>query len=168
MRETLFNARGRDQTRVRRAFGWVITFRDFPAGSWQTVDGDSMMTEALTLFTKGRAELWLDGARRADRVPGVLSSEHAVVGQGGEFKLVYVEPTTRLCIPAGINHGRLPQVRKRWADGATTVEAGAQLLVCLGALRHGALTTPAERTVVITADTVLEADPGTLLLEFER
>ena len=93
MIETLYNANGSDNTRIRRAFRWVVTFRDFPVGSWQTVDGGSMMTQAPTLFTKGRAEFFLDGVQRGDRVPGTLSSEHEVVGLGGTFKLSYVEPT---------------------------------------------------------------------------
>jgi 1,4-alpha-glucan branching enzyme len=37
MKETLFNANQLDQTRIKRAFRWIVTFRDFPAGSYQEI-----------------------------------------------------------------------------------------------------------------------------------
>jgi hypothetical protein len=136
MIETLYNSNGESVTRVKRAFNWVVTFRDFPAGSWQTVDGDSMMTEALTLFTKGRAEFYLNGTRRLDRVPGTLSTEHDVVGKGGTFKLIYVEPTTRLCMPIMVNKGLQPNVSKVMLKAGDTLElpVGYRGLVCAGAI----------------------------------
>lgn len=135
MIETLYCSNGKDETRVRRAFSWVVTFRDFPEGSYQTVDGNSMMTEALTLFTKGRALFFLDGVQRADRVPGILSSEFEPIGFGGEFKLVYVQPCTRLCIPKAINRGMLPTVSKTILDAGEEVEVNGKFLVCLGSVQ---------------------------------
>lgn len=141
MKETLYGSRGLDQTRVRRAFGWVITFRDFPVGCWQTVGGDDMMKGALTFFTKGRAEFYLDGVKRRDRVPGILSTEHEPVGLDGEFKLVYVEPTTRVCIPAGLkaNKGKLPNVQQLQLDAGDklVLMPGFRGLVCLGSVQIG-------------------------------
>lgn len=134
MKETLHGAQGKDETRVRRAFGWIVTFRDFPAGSYQTVDGDSMMTEALTLFTKGRAEFFLDGVKRGDRVPGILSAEHDIVGQGGTFEIRYTVPTTRLCVPSKINNGRLPTVKKLVLSKDQSVPVDGKYLVCLGSV----------------------------------
>jgi hypothetical protein len=169
MKETLHDAFGRDQTRIKRAFRWVVTFRDFPAGSRQTVDGDSMMTEALTLFTKGRAEFYLDGERRGDRVPGVLSTEHDLVGQGGEFELRYVEPTTRVCIPLKANAGRLPTVKKWFYDhqGQGPVLPGQKFMVCLGTATINGKTFSEEQSFQI-GDTpvIMDWSANTLLLEF--
>ena len=172
MIETLHNANGQDETRVKRAFGWVITFRDFPTGSYQTVDGDSMMTEALTYFTKGRAEFYLDGERRRDRVPGVLSTEHEVVGEGGTFTLKYVEPTTRVCIPlkAKANKNKIPSVSQfdlRKGD-TLLVRPGFKALICLGSIRVGDKTFNEESTVSIgSGDLKLEAlSDRVLILDF--
>lgn len=171
MRETLFNARGLDETRVKRAFGWVVTFRDFPAGSYQTVDGDSMMTEALTLFTKGRAEFYLDGERRGDRVPGILSSEHDVVGRGGTFELRYVVPTTRVCIPrrSSANRNQLPAVKKLVFEEAQqrVFEVGTKVLVCLGSVKIGDRVFSEEQTFEVkSAQVMAEVAPSTILLDF--
>jgi hypothetical protein len=169
LNETLHNARGLDETRVRRAFGWIVTFRDFPEGSYQTVDGDSMMTEALTLFTRGRAEFYLDGVRRGDRLPGILSSEHEVVGKGGTFEIRYVEPTTRLCVPAKINRHRLPTVQKLQLDpnSSHTFFPKQQILVCLGTVTIDERVFSEEQTFRVGAEPVtakLSADA--MLLEF--
>lgn len=171
MKETLHCSNGRDETRVRRAFGWVVTFRDFAAGSWQTVGGDEMMTEALTYFTKGRAEFYLDGERRGDRVPGILSSEHDVVGQGGTFTIKYVEPTSRVCIPraAKANKRQLPNVRQLdlQRGDALLVRPGFKALVCLGSVTVGDREFKEETTfevrtgdmkIIATADRVLLLD----------
>lgn len=172
MQETLRDAFGNDETRVRRAFGWVITFRDFPTGSWQTFDGDVMMTNALTYFTKGRAEFYLDGVRRADRVPGILSSEHEVVGHGGTFTIKYVEPTTRVCIPAGHNKGQLPQVTQldlRQGE-RLLVRPGFRALVCLGSVKVGDRTFKEESTFEVrSGDMAVEVTSDrVLLLDFTR
>lgn len=172
MIETLHNANGQDETRVKRAFGWVITFRDFPAGSYQKVDGNTMMTEALTYFTKGRAEFYLDGVRRKDRVPGILSNEHEVVGQGGTFTIKYVEPTTRVCIPtkAKANKGKQPAVIQLDLKRGDTllVRPGFKALVCLGEIKVGDTVFKEESTVdVKSGDFKLEAlSERVLLLDF--
>lgn len=168
MKETLHNANGLDVTRIKRAFKWVVTFRDFPKDSWQTVDGDSMMTKALTLFTKGRAEFFLDGVQRGDRVPGTLSSEHELVGAGGTFTLQYVEPTSRLCIPAKINQGKLPTVKKHMhAVGVVfAMPAGSKLLVCLGEINVNGKLFKEEQTVHVLSDSQITAMSDTILLEF--
>lgn len=166
MNETLFDANGQDETRVRRAFGWIVTFRDFPAGCRQTVDGDAMMTEALTLFTKGRASFYLDGVQRADRVSGVLSSEHEVVGQGGTFELRYTEPTTRLCVPGGFNRGRLPTVRKLTLSQGETLQVDGRYLVCLGSVCVGGKVVQVERTFVTSEPRELVALESAILLQF--
>ncbi len=169
MKETLHCSNGKDQTRICRAFGWVVTFRDFPAGSYQTVDGDSMMTQALTLFTKGRAEFYLDGVKRGDRVPGILSSEHEVVGEGGTFEIRYVEPTSRVCIPRVANKGRLPTVKKHMLEARETINfpAGTKLLVCLGQIAvNSQKLFDEERTAKLLNDSIVEADRPTILLEF--
>jgi len=171
MKETLHDAHGRDQTRLKRVFGWVVTFRDFPTGSWQTVGGDEMMTRALTLFTKGRAEFYLDGERRGDRVPGILSSEHEPVGLDGTFTLRYVEPTTRVCIPAGfmIHRGQLPQVTKIVLEEGQTlsVDAGFKALVCLGQVQIEDRTFDEESTFAVRSEQVqVVARKYTILLDF--
>jgi len=172
MRETLHCSNGQDETRVTRAFGWVVTFRDFPVGSYQTVDGGAMQTEALTYFTKGRAEFYLDGERRKDRVPGVLSSEHEVVGEGGTFTLKYVEPTTRVCIPGNINKNQLPVVQQldlKRGD-RMLVPVGFRALVCLGSVKVGDRTFKEEShfSVVTAASTVEALSNRVLLLDFSR
>lgn len=172
MIETLHNANGQDETRVKRAFGWVVTFRDFPVGAYQKVDGDSMMTEALTYFTKGRAEFYLDGERRRDRVPGILSTEHEVVGKGGTFTLKYVEPTTRVCIPtkAKANKGKQPNVQQLdLLKGDTLlVRPGFKALVCLGEVKVGDSIFKEESSFdVRSGDLKLEAiSDRVLLLDF--
>jgi hypothetical protein len=168
MKETLHDAFGQDQTRVKRAFRWVVTFRDFPIGSRQTVDGDSMMTEALTLFTKGRAEFYLDGVRRGDRVPGILSSEYEPVGQGGTFELRYVEPTTRVCIPRKANGDKLPNVKKIMLKAGERFEVPsmARYLVCLGSVLIGEKTFVAEQSFQNGYMKPLMTLEDTILLEF--
>lgn len=168
MKETLHNARGADNTRVKRAFRWVITFRDFPTDSWQTVDGDSMMRDALTFFTKGRAEFFLDGVKREDRVPGTLSSEHDIVGEGGTFKLVYVEPTTRICIPRLANRGNLPVVEKMHFKEQTALQLkpGQKLLVCLGSVDIAGKIFAEEQTFRVTTAGTALCKANTILLEF--
>ncbi len=166
MIETLYNAQGQDETRVRRAFGWVVTFRDFPVGCYQTVDGDSMMTQALTCFTKGRAEFYLDGERRGDRVPGILSSEHDIVGQGGTFTIKYVEPTTRLCIPAKINKNRLPNVKKKILQAGDTLNVSGKYLVCLGTIEVNGKVFEEERSFFTTEPRTATALKPTILLQF--
>lgn len=167
--ETLHNANRRDSTRIRRAFGWVVTFRDFPVGAHQTIRGAEMMTEALTFFTKGRAEFYLNGVRRGDRVPGILSSEHEPVGLDGEFRLVYVEPTTRVCIPAAINRNRLPQVKKRLHEysGHGPALPGQKFLVCRGSVTASNKTFGEEQTFQIGDEPVImDWVANTILLEF--
>jgi len=167
VKETLHCSNGLDETRVRRAFGWVVTFRDFPARSFQTVDGDSMMTEALTLFTKGRAEFYLNGDRRGDRVPGTLSSEHEVVGQGGTFKLVYVEPTTRVCIPANINNHKLPIVSKfMFEEEQHQVLQPGKYLVCLGVVAIADREFTEERSFELAEPKLTLAMKPSILLQF--
>lgn len=166
MIETLHCSNGLDETRVRRAFGWVVTFRDFPAGSYQTVDGDSMMEQALTLFTKGRAEFYLDGARRGDRLPGILSSEHEVVGKGGTFELRYVEPTTRLCIPYFTNKEQLPIVKKYTVSKGELFSIDGKFLVCVGSIDVNAKLIEEERTFRTTEPRIAKALEDTILLEF--
>jgi hypothetical protein len=168
LKETLHNANGLDVTRVKRAFKWVVTFRDFPKDSWQTVDGDSMMAQALTLFTKGRAQFFLDGVQRQDRVPGTLSSEHEPVGLGGTFTLRYVEPTSRLCIPAKINQGKLPTVKKHMHHAGDTFEftAGMKLLVCLGEIEVNGKIFKEEQSVQVPNGGKCTAISDVILLEF--
>jgi hypothetical protein len=171
MIETLYNAKGKSVTRVKRAFNWVVTFRDFPVDSWQTVDGDSMMTEAFTLFTKGRAEFYLDGVKRGDRVPGIMSSEHEIVGQGGTFKLVYVEPTTRVCIPTAINKGLQPNVSKVMLKEGDKLELllGYKGLVCSGAISIDGNIYYEERTFKVVSDAKIgTAVEDTIILDFTK
>lgn len=165
--ETLHNANRQDSTRIRRAFGWVVTFRDFPVGSYQTVRGAEMMTEAITFFTRGRAEFYLDGVRRGDRVPGILSAEHEPLGLDGEFKLVYVEPTTRVCIPAVINGNRLPTVVKHVPTESFQAKPGQRFLVCLGGVQTGDKAFEVEQSFKIGTSSVLVVPTAdTMLLEF--
>ncbi len=166
--ETLHNARGLDQTRVKRAFRWVVTFRDFPAECRQLVQGHSMFSGALTLFTKGRAEFYLDGVRRGDRVPGILSAEHEPVGTDGVFELRYVEPTTRLCIPAAINGGKLPDVLKIQLLADESIELTGQFLVCVGQVQVDGRTFSEEQTFTCDAPKTFTATTDTILLEFKR
>lgn len=166
MKETLHCSNGLDETRVRRAFGWVVTFRDFPVGSYQTVDGDSMMTEALTLFTKGRAEFYLNGERRVDRVPGTLSSEHELVGLGGQFEIRYVEPTTRVCIPAKINRGKLPTVAKYAVAKGQMVSLDGSFMVCLGSIDVNTKLIEEEKTFKTSEPRIGRALEDCILLEF--
>lgn len=166
MKETLYCSNGQDETRIRRAFGWVVTFRDFPAGSFQTVDGDSMMKEALTLFTKGCAEFLLDGVKRGDRVPGILSSEHEQVGKGGTFRINYIEPTTRVCIPANINKFRLPKVKKYMIPNGELIALDGKFLVCLGSLDVNGQTIIEEKVFQTTEPRIGKALEKCILLEF--
>lgn len=166
MIETLHCSNGQDETRVRRAFGWVVTFRDFPTGSFQTVDGNSMMTEALTLFTKGRAEFYLDGVKRGDRVPGTLSSEHEPVGLGGQFEIRYVERTSRLCIPGNINGNKLPKVVKHMLNKGELIAVDGCFLVCLGSIDINAKTIEEEKTFRTTGPRTGRALEDCILLEF--
>ena len=166
MKETLYRSNGLDETRVRRAFRWVVTFRDFPVGSYQTVDGDFMMAEALTLFTKGRAEFYLDDGRRGDRVPGILSSEHEQVGQDGVFRLVYVEPTTRVCIPKRVNNNALPIVKKHMILKDEMICLDGKFLVCLGSLDVNERTIVEEKTFQTIEPRICKALEDTILLEF--
>jgi len=174
VKETLHNARRLDETRVKRAFGWVVTFRDFPEGSWQVVGGDKMMTEALTLFTKGRAEFYLDGERRGDRVPGILSSEHDLVGLNGEFTLKYVEPTTRVCIFSGFagNKNQLPNVSKivLHKEQQQNASAGFKALVCLGEVKVNDKIFTEEKTfsVVSNSATIEALSEQVILLDFSN
>lgn len=171
MIETLHNASGQDSTRVKRAFGWVVTFRDFPAGSWQTVDSEGMIKDALTLFTKGRAEFYLDGVKRGDRLPGILSSEYEPFPPGGTFKLVYVEPTTRLCVPRDFNRGELPLVEKiqMGLDEMISSTPGDCFLVCLGEVNVKGRTFPEESTFKTVDSThIISKAPSTILLRFKN
>jgi len=125
-------------TRVKRAFGWVVTFRDIPQGCEQRIFGTSMMTEAVTYCTKGVAELYLNDDRQPDRVPGLLSSDQLPRPDavGKIWRLSYVQPCTRVCIPDSFNKGRLPSLTKiELADGQThEFPVGFKGLVCLGKL----------------------------------
>lgn len=169
MIEKLFNSRGLDETRVRRAFRWVVTFRDFPEGAWQTVESEGMIKDAVTLFTKGRAEFYLEGVQRGDRLPGILSTEHEPFPPGEVFKLVYAEPTTRVCIPRKINDGRLPVVEKILIPGGESIvtSAGGKYLVCLGKISVSGRTFEAERTFRTEESKECTADEDAILLEFK-
>jgi hypothetical protein len=146
-----------------------VTFKDYPAESYQTVRGAEMMTEAVTLFTRGRAEFWLNGSRRGDRVPGTLSTEHEPVGTDGEFRLVYVERTSRICIPAAINGDKLPKVKKIMLNKDDTIELsnGKRMLVCIGRVNISDRVFAEQDTFEVTAGTkTLTADESTILLDF--
>lgn len=159
---------GNITARVRRAFRWIFSFRDFTPGTVQTIRGGDMMTDAVTFFTKGRAEFYLDGVRRGDRVPGILSSDYQPVGQDGTFTVVYVEPTTRVCIPRVFNRGLLPTVKKHHAleNMVLSVHAGQRLLVCLGDIEVDGRHIKEEQSVEVQVDQEINLKEGTLLLEF--
>ncbi len=168
MIEKLFNSRGLDETRIKRAFNWVVTFRDFPEGSWQTVDSEGMIKDAVTLFTKGRAEFYLDDIRRADRLPGVLSTEHEAFPPDSTFKLVYTEPTTRVCIPRKINVDNLPSVEKILigANATFNTKPNGRYLVCLGNISVGGKTFAEEKTFSTKESKECMALQDVILLEF--
>jgi hypothetical protein len=126
-----------------------------------------MFSGALTLFTKGRAEFYLDGVRRGDRVPGILSAEHEPVGTDGVFELRYVEPTTRLCIPAGINGNRLPEVVKTQLQAGESIDLTGQYLVCAGQVQVGDKTFLEEQTFTCDKPRTFTAKADTILLEFK-
>ena len=136
MIETLFNTNRNDRTRIKNSFGWVVTFRDFPAGSYQTTESDNLAKHALSLYTKGCGEFYCDGKRLADRVPGTLSSEHPEDWCGTNYKTVFNVPTTRLCIPAELNNWKLPTFKMYLLEQGESrlVEAGGKFLLCLGSV----------------------------------
>ena len=166
--ETLYDSNGLAKTRVKRVHKWIVTFRDFPVGSWQEVDGSKMMTHALTLFTKGRALFFQDGVQLPDRVPGILSSDYEPTGLSSTFKLEYVEPTTRLCIPAILNDGMLPEVEKiEISPGqAYTAKAAEHFLVCLGSVKVNGNLIEEERAFHLKQDSVITSDEFCILLKF--
>jgi hypothetical protein len=132
-----------------------------------------MMTHALTLFTKGRAEFYLNGVRRGDRAPGILSSEHELVGQGGQFELRYVEPTTRVCIPKLIQRGRtLPDVTKITLERGQTcpVPPGFRALVCLGQVQVRDRLFNEEQTFAVTGSgaALTALSDSVILLDFSH
>jgi hypothetical protein len=167
--EQLFNSNNQAVVRVGRAFKWVITFRDYPAESYQVIRGKEMMSEAITLFTKGRAEFFLDDVKRGDRVPGILSTEHELVGEDGTFKLVYTEPTTRLCIYAGNNKDKLPIVNKLEINAGESVilQPGFKGLVCLGSVTINGKVFDEERTFIVgSVERECVANSKVIILEF--
>jgi hypothetical protein len=169
MKEITYNGSG-TVSRIKRAFGWIVTFRNFPPGCEQTVDGASISDEAVTLWTKGRVELYYNNERKLDRVPGVLSTEiEKYWDQTGEFKLVYNEPSTRVCIFQGINKGRLPHVTKIALDQGQMAELapGSKILVCLGSVEVADRTFNEESTFSVGNQTrSCRANEYTLLLDF--
>lgn len=124
-----------------------------------------MLDGSLTLFTKGRAEFWLGETRRNDRVPGTLSTELEIPVSDESFKLVYIEPTTRLCIPARINQGRLPTVTKVMLEAGENIELEGHYLVCLGSMSVNSKKFDEERTFV-TEGAIGTALDRTILLKF--
>lgn len=123
--------------RLKRAFGWIVSFRDFTQGCRQVFGGNGTDVEAISLLTKGRYEHYYKGGRNPDRVSGDITSEIADYWTQGVFEHKYVEPSTRVCIYRWFNNGRLPEVRKiEMQEGEEILlPAGAKLLICLGSVQ---------------------------------
>lgn len=138
MIEETYNLSEPVKDRIKRSFGWIVLFREFPKDAEQRFYGRSMVDDAVTLFTKGFAELYYDGQRQTDRVPGTFSLDYTSQAEweGKVFRLVYTEPTTRICIPKTMNRGSLPQVTKIELAHGQSYEfpVGFKGLVCLGKL----------------------------------
>lgn len=158
-------------TRVRRAFGWVVFFRDFAQYSEQEIITPQIIEEAVTLFTKGRAELWVNDVQETDRLPGLFSLEKEPRTDNSvkTWKFVYTEPTTRVCIAQEYNRNKLPNVTKiELADGETIeFSPGFRGLVCLGSIVFPSRTFLEEQsfTVVSTPKTA-QAQGRTFILDF--
>lgn len=132
-----------------------------------------MMTEAVTLFTKGRAEFRLGKERRRDRVPGILSSEEpfAFKDSDGDFRLDYVENTTRVCIPSIANKGRVPNLSKIELKSGKSFEGavGFKAMVCLGAISVQDRLFSEEQSFEITTEAkTITALEDTILLDFTK
>lgn len=171
MKETLHNSNGLATTDVKRAFGWVFVIRSFPAGATQTVDGPGMLADAVTLITKGKAEVYLDGQRRLDRGPGFLTSDMNPVGREGDFEIHYVEPTTRVCVPAALNKRKIPNVTliKLEAGEAKTVPVGSKLFVALGEVTAGTTVFAEETSFTATPETTsIVASVPSILMDFTK
>jgi hypothetical protein len=162
-----------DQIRDRRirAFRWLVLFRDFPKDCEQRFYGKSMVTEAITLFTKGRAQLLFDGEPQEDRVPGTFSGDYVPDDswEGKQFRLIHLEPTTRVCIPLTLNRKDLPTVTKIELNDGETREfsVGFRGLVCLGSLTIGSRMFPEETSFrVVDSAKTGQSSGRTIILKF--
>ena len=123
--------------RMKRAFKWIVHFRDFPEGCIQEFSGEQIQKDALTFFTKGKAEFYYGNLKRPDRIPGILSSEQETWWDKGTFTIHYKEPTTRVCIARHLNKGLLPAVKKlEFNQGETFIlNPPFKGLMCLGSIQ---------------------------------
>lgn len=172
MIEHNFNTQ-QSKSRVKNAFGWIVLFKDFPEGSWQTMvgDPDSAWDEAITLFLKGNTAILYNGQHMHDRRPGYLSSSAPEWWQGGEIELRYTESASRLCIFKGINSDKIPNVTKIELDSGQeiTLPPGSKMLVCLGSVEVSNKTFNAEKTFSVGEESrVIKALDRVIMLDFTR
>lgn len=167
MKEDLYNANDKGMSTVRRAFKWLYLIRSFPKDSIQILDRE-MIDNTVSIFTDGRAEFYHEEERRDDRVPGTFSKEADLTDLNGNFIIKYTEDTSRICIPAMINKGKIPTVKKIILDqhSVTSFSKGFKCLICVGKLRVNEKIFEKYNTVQLQSDSEFEALEKTILLDF--
>ena len=135
MKENTYNSNNEGLSKIKRAFGWLYLLRTFPAGSVQILDRE-MIDNTISIFTEGHAYCSHDDTPRGDRVPGILTSDSDFTGLHGIWKLEFTQDTTRICIPKGMNSGKLPNLKKISIskDDEITLPVGFKGLVCVGSI----------------------------------
>ncbi len=171
MIEETLNLADQIKDRRYRVFKWLVLFRDFPAECEQRFYGKSMVEDAVTLFTKGRAQLYYDGQLQEDRLPGTFSRDYSVDDswEGKVFRLVHLEPTTRVCMPLVLNRKGLPPVTKIDLSDGESLEfsVGFRGLVCLGSIIIAERSFPEETSFkIVDSPKIGRAVGRTLILRF--
>jgi hypothetical protein len=166
--ENTFN--GLPTDRLKRAFSWIVMFRNFPAGCQQTFNGNSEEPEAISLHTKGRYEYYYKDGCNSSSIIGTLTSEIFEFWKQGTFNVTYVEPTTRVCIYRWFNNGRLPDVQKvvLQQNQELMLPPKTKMLVCLGSVQIGDKVFSEETTFTIgdTARQCKALDSNVLMIDF--
>jgi hypothetical protein len=154
----------------KRAFGWIAVFLSFRAGITQTLTYTNLPEEERTyIYTRGKAELYINGQHITTLVPGSVSSDLPKTELGATFELRFIEETSRVCLPAAVNRGKVPTIRKIILEPGESFEGvhGERFLVCLGSVSIGARTFAEKESFEVSSTSVsATATERTIVIQF--
>jgi hypothetical protein len=168
--ETLAGGEHPRSVLIKRAFGWITVFLSFRAGITQTLTYTNLPEEERTyIYTRGKAELYINDQYVTTLVPGSVSTDLPSTELGAKFELRFIEETTRVCMPATSNHGKVPKIRKIMLEPGESFEGahGERFLVCLGSVSIGARTFAEKESFEVSSTSIsATATERTIVVQF--
>ncbi len=172
MIEETFCSADQTESRHRRAFGWIVSFRDFAANTEQKFKLNQSNIDAVTFLCKGHVRAFLEDQFWLETTnPGDSSDSQVYAPQAKDktWKFVYATDTTRVCIFKDFNKGQLPKLTTLVLDDGQSYEfpVGYKGLVCTGSLEFENKTFDIEKNfTIVNGAKIATARGQTFILDF--